>query len=353
MEQRHQGWLCGTGAIRLRLNPAHTDPEFVSFVFASEATHRWIRHYAIGATMPNLNESVIRGIPIYLPSLPEQRAIASVLGALDDKIELIRRMSEALEELARTIFKSWFVDFEPVRAKAEGRQPVGMDAETAATFPSRLVNSDLGAIPEGWRTGTVGAVSTYLRRGFGPAYVDEGGVCVLNQKCVRDGRIDRGKARRHDVSRKSAEGRQLQLGDLLVNSTGVGTLGRIAQVWRLPEPTIVDSHLTVVRADPNILSPLVFGVDLGRREAEVEALGEGSTGQTELSRERLAQLSVLIANKGVQQRFAALVEPMRQRIVASEAESASLAELRDLLLPKLISGELRVPVTEKMVEAAL
>jgi type I restriction enzyme S subunit len=303
--------------------------------------------------MPNLNESVIRGIPIYLPSLPEQRAIASVLGALDDKIELIRRMSEALEELARTIFKSWFVDFEPVRAKAEGRQPVGMDAETAATFPSRLVNSDLGAIPEGWRTGTVGAVSTYLRRGFGPAYVDEGGVCVLNQKCVRDGRIDRGKARRHDVSRKSAEGRQLQLGDLLVNSTGVGTLGRIAQVWRLPEPTIVDSHLTVVRADPNILSPLVFGVDLGRREAEVEALGEGSTGQTELSRERLAQLSVLIANKGVQQRFAALVEPMRQRIVASEAESASLAELRDLLLPKLISGELRVPVTEKMVEAAL
>jgi type I restriction enzyme S subunit len=311
------------------------------------------RTFDSGSVQASLNRNNLYSMPLWRPPLQEQHAIASLLGALDDKIELNRRRNETLEELARTIFKSWFVEFDPVRAKAEGRQPVGMDAETAALFPSGLVESELGEIPEGWRTGTLGTVSTYLRRGFGPGYAETGGVCVLNQKCIRDGRLDLGKARRHDVSKKPVEGRQLQLGDLLVNSTGVGTLGRVAQVWRLPELTIVDSHVTVVRADPNILSPIVLGVDLGRREAEVEALGEGSTGQTELSRERLAQLSVLMASRGVQQRFATLVEPMRQRMIVSEEESASLAGLRDLLLPKLISGDLRIPLAEKMAQAVL
>jgi len=105
---------------------------------------------------------------ITLPPLPEQRAIAHILGTLDDKIELNRRMNETLEGIARALFKSWFVDFDPVRAKAQGRQPAGMDAETAALFPDGFEDSPLGEIPRGWRVGKIGEVAALVRETVDP-----------------------------------------------------------------------------------------------------------------------------------------------------------------------------------------
>jgi type I restriction enzyme, S subunit len=186
-----------------------------------------------GSAQPSLNRNYIYPIKIEVPRRNEQDAIASILGALDDKIELNRRMNETLEALARAIFKSWFVDFDPVRAKAEGGTPVGMDAATSAIFPNRF---SVDGLPDGWQRAFLEDLTEVLGRGIAPSYIESGGVAVINQRCVRNLRLDLSKARRHDPARRSIAGREVKVGDILVNSTGQGTLGRVAYVLDLPEP---------------------------------------------------------------------------------------------------------------------
>jgi type I restriction enzyme S subunit len=255
--------------------------------------------------MPKLTQGNMLRVPIVAPPLRDQRAIAGLLGALDDKIELNRQMNETLEAMARALFKSWFIDFDPVHAKTAGRAPFGMDAATADLFPSTFTDG----IPTGWQLRPLGEVVSYLKRGIGPTYVDARGVRVVNQKCIRGGRVDFTKSRRHDESRRSVQDRLLLVGDVLVNSTGVGTLGRVAQVRRLAEPTIADSHVTVVRARVDTLRSELLGIGLEMRESEIEALGEGSTGQTELSRERLSLMTTIVPSMAVQAAFATIVIP--------------------------------------------
>ena len=288
-------------------------------------------------------------LEISLPLIGTQRAIAHILGTLDDKIELNRRMNETLEAIARAIFKSWFVDFEPVHAKAEGHDP-GLPKHVADLFSDCFEDSELGEIPVGWEVRSLRDLASYLSRGIGPCYVEAGGISVLNQKCIRDRRVDFSRARRHDPIKKSIEGRTLRLLDILVNSTGVGTLGRIAQLWNLPEKAIIDSHVTVIRAAKDV-DPWFLGISLIGREADVEALAEGSTGQTELSRTRLGELIYLVPSLELQASFGNLVEPLFSRLSVNEQASITFAGLRDTLLPKLISGELRVKDAARFVEA--
>lgn len=144
-----------------------------------------------------------------------------------------------------------------------------------------------------WQEQPLSSLCVYLNRGAAPAYTDTGGILVLNQKCVRDQRVDFTLARRTDSQRKPvAADRVVQPFDILVNSTGVGTLGRVAQVRTLPEMATVDSHVTLVRPDPQAIDPLYLGLAIRCFESEIEALGEGSTGQTELSRARLGTFSI-------------------------------------------------------------
>ena len=272
-----------------------------------------------------------------------------MLGALDDKIELNRRMNATLEAMARALFQSWFVDFDPVRAKLDGRQPVGLDPDTAALFPDSFQDSEVGHIPKGWTVRPLSSHACYLSRGFGPSYLEQGGVCVLNQKCVRDHRVDFSKSRRHDFVKKPINGRVLQVYDVLVNSTGMGTLGRVAQVFHLPEETIVDSHVTIVRTAADT-DALFLGINLTSRETEIEELGEGSTGQTELSRARLGELKIIAPPLDLQKAFRVTVGPLFMRMSENEGQSRTLTNLRDTLLPKLLSGELRVTDTECFIE---
>ena len=347
---KQEGWLCGTGAILLRVTGPGVDPEFLSFFLSANETVLWLKQHAVGAVMPNLNESVIRRLPLTLPTLPEQKAIATVLATLDDKIELNRRMNATLEAMARVLFQSWCIDFDPVRAKLDGRQSPGLDPATAALFPDSFKDSELGHIPQGWSVQSLGQMAGYLNRGIGPAYVEAKGILVLNQKCIRDHRVNWQLARRHDATKKSVVGREVMKLDILVNSTGVGTLGRVAQVLELPESAIVDSHITIVRARKDI-DPYFLGQNLTIREDEVEALGEGSTGQTELSRGRLGALRFVTPTYQLQKAFGAIVEPLFERIAASQKQSAQLNAVRDTLLPKLLSGELHFGDYAKEVAA--
>ena len=133
------------------------DSRFLCYYINSIAQDH-VSAYSVGAVQQHYNVGSAKELKILLPPLPEQQAIARILGALDDKIELNRRMNHTLEEMARALFKSWFVDFDPVTAKAEGRVPYGMNAETAFLFPAEFEETDEGVIPKGWKIGTVGEV---------------------------------------------------------------------------------------------------------------------------------------------------------------------------------------------------
>lgn len=146
VRQSEDGWLCGTGCLRVRLGDGPVDPVFAAFYLGTAEAREWIVRHAHGATMPNLNTSILSACPIIVPPLPEQRAIAATLGALDDKIELNRRMNATLEAMARALFRDWFVDFGPTRARMAGAAPY-LSPDLWALFPDRL--DDEGK-PEGW-----------------------------------------------------------------------------------------------------------------------------------------------------------------------------------------------------------
>ncbi|MCK9634660.1 MAG: restriction endonuclease subunit S [Methylobacter tundripaludum] len=340
------------------------DPKFV-FYFFKEFD---FSGYNSGSAQPSLNRNNLYGIPIRVPQASVQKQVAGFVSALDDRIALLRETNATLEAIAQALFKSWFVDFDPVRAKQQGREPEGavqgctsategrmsvaaLDAETAALFPDSFEESELGLVPKGWRAGNIGDNTVYLSRGISPKYLEEGGVLVVNQKCIRDFILDLSKARRHDPVQRKIDGRELSIGDILVNSTGVGTLGRVAQVLSSDELMIVDSHVTVVRASEN-LTWNYLGLSMMRRQVEIERLGEGSTGQTELNRSKLAALKLIIPPKETLLAFDEVALPLRQRFAVNLKQAQTLATLRDTLLPRLISGQLRLPDAEALAGEA-
>ena len=155
---REGRYVLSTSLMKLTCDTFLVDPLFVFYFFRSAAGRHQLLKNASTVGTPGIGQPLasLRSIRLPVPPLTVQRAVARILSLLDDKIELNRRMNETLEAMARALFKSWFVDFDPVRAKAEGRQPAGMDAETAALFPSEFEESALGEIPRGWRVSTGG-----------------------------------------------------------------------------------------------------------------------------------------------------------------------------------------------------
>ena len=192
---------------------------------------------------------------------------------------------------------------------------------------------------EKWPLVTLDSLTSLVSRGITPKYTDDSTQIVLNQKCIRDHYIDVSLARRHKP--KVVNEKWLQYGDLLINSTGEGTLGRAAQVWFVPENITVDSHVTIVRPKNKLLRFYIglWGIS---HEREIEALHTGSTGQTELPRDRVKAMELRQPDNDTLARFNSIVMPMVSAIITNQQENARLASIRDILLPKLMSGEIDV-----------
>jgi type I restriction enzyme, S subunit len=195
----------------------------------------------------------------------------------------------------------------------------------------------------------LGTVVEFFSRGVAPRYTeDESQLRVLNQKCVRDGRVSLGPSRRTLAVKVPAQ-KLLKIHDVLVNSTGMGTLGRVA-CWTNPEAATVDSHVTIVRFNPAKIDPVCAGFAMLDAEPEIEALGEGSTGQTELSRAQLSALRIALPSSELSAFLRPVLDALESSGASALEESLSLVELRDTLLPKLMSGEMRVRDAEKVIE---
>jgi len=291
-----------------------------------------------------------RGLSVTLPPLPEQRAIAHILGTLDDKIERNRRMSETLEAMARALFKSWFVDFDPVRAKAEGRDP-GLPKPLADLFPARLVDSELGEIPEGWGSGTFGDVVEQLRETENPL---ESPDVVFPHFSIPA--YDEGQWPKHEAgeSIKSLKSR-VPAGAVLLSKLNP----EIERVWLVDvqpgERAICSTEFLVLVPRPPHGRSHVYC--LARSQSFRQEL-EGLVTGTSKSHQR-AQASSILAMAVVRpsepllMRFEKAAEPLLLRTLKCRRESRTLAALRDALLPRLISGELRIEDAAKYIGKAV
>lgn len=285
-----------------------------------------------------------------LPSLPEQRAIAAVLGALDDKIELNRRMNATLEAMARALFTSWFVDFNPVRAKMEGRAPSGMDADTAALFPDAFVDSLIGPIPQGWHVMPLPDVITFnpsrtLRKDEVAPYLDMQNMPTRGHRAINW--ADRG----------FGSGMKFINGDtLLARITPCLENGKTAFVDFLLEGQVGwgSTEYIVLRPKPPI--PAEYGYFLARndefRAYAIQSM-TGSSGRQRVPASCFDRYLLAVPPEPIARRFGETARPLMSKIRANSEQSYTLAAIRDALLPKLLSGAVRVRDAARAVEAAV
>lgn len=301
--------------------------------------------YNVGSAQPSLNRNHIHPIRIEVPPLEEQKAIARVLGVLDDKIELNRRMNQTLEALARALFKSWFVDFDPVVAKAAGKKPVGMSAPTAALFPDRFQDSTLGPIPKGWRVGTFGDVARSVRCGATPADVSPGTVYIalehMPRRCIA---LSEWEASDGIMSQKS----RFERGDVL--------FGKLRpyfhKVGIAPANGVCSTDILVIRPAQACWSGLTL---MCASSDEMVQHADNTSGGTKMPRtswDDLARFQTVVPPESIGASFSTQVGRISAKIIGSIYESKSLAALRDALLPQLMSGELRVRQAETLLEHA-
>ena len=293
----------------------------------------------------SLNLDVIKSIPLRLPIIQMQKSIADVLFDVDVKIELNKKINAALEAMAKTLYDYWFLQFDFPNEEGKPYKSSG---------GKMVYNKEVKRqVPDGWEVKKLVELTSKTERGISPKYIDEGGVCVLNQKCIRNNAIDFNLSRRHNHSLKNIDKKRIEYADVLVNSTGVGTLGRAAFVKYLLEPvTTADSHITIVRAKVQNICKIFLGFSLTQKQAEIEALGEGSTGQKELSRINLGNLPILLPTPNLQYIFKQIIEPKLFKMANNEKQNQHLIQLRDWLLPMLMNGQVKVGDVEDVVRMA-
>jgi type I restriction enzyme S subunit len=300
-----------------------------------------------------LNSDELKSLDVILPPEPEQRAIAHILGTLDDKIELNRRMNETLEAMARALFKSWFVDFDPVRAKAEGHNPDSdLPKPLADLFPDSFEDSDLGKIPKGWSVQTIGDLADIVG-GSTPSTTKsmfwEGGVhhwatpkdlSNLSMPVLLDT-----ERRITDAGLAQIGSGLLPIGTVLLSSRApIGYLA-IAEI-----PVAINQGFIAMKPRDGISN--LFLLQWTRSaHAEIVSRANGST-FLEISKANFRQVPVVIPPNEVMMRFDQVVRPIYERVVDGERESIVLSALRDKLLPVLIYGRVRVNVAECFVNSS-
>ncbi len=305
-----------------------------------------LQRTAIGSAQPLMTQGGLKVVRTKVPPLAEQKAIAAVLGALDDKIELNRRMNAMLEAMARALFQSWFVDFDPVRAKLDGRQPLGMDEVTAALFPDSFEESELGAIPRGWQVGKLKDLTSKIGSGATPrggseVYVDEGPALIRSQNVYDHEFHWAGLARLTEKSATELRNVEVMKNDVLLNITGDSIL-RTCVVDPAVLPARVNQHVAIIRATKGIPSRFLhLYLVQDSMKSFLIGMSAGATRHA-ITKGHLESTEILKPSTPVLAAFEKLTAPWFEQIDTNRTQCRTLAILRDTLLPKLLRGELNL-----------
>ncbi len=335
------GWLCGTGCLRVRFGEGYIDPKFASCYLGDARVREWVVRHAHGATMPNLNTGILSALPFVVPPLEEQRAIAHILGTLDDKIELNRRMNETLEAMACALFKSWFVDFDRVRAKLDGRKPAGLDAATAALFPEHFQDSPLGPIPQGWEVRSLDQIAHFLN-GLALQKYPLGDGATL--PVIKIAQLRKGDSEGADrCNTELAQEYIVEDGDVLFSWSG----SLEVELWCGGRGAL-NQHLFKVTSSEFTKWFYYLWTLYHLDEFRLIAAGKATT-MGHIQRGHLTAAKVLVPPSALLKAMTHIMAPLIDQIIANRAQSRTLATIRDALLPKLLSGELSVANVEEEV----
>lgn len=350
--EQDSDWVLGQRLFAIRPKKSMLHGRFLYYVIKTKLVQEDILGRATGTTVQGIRQAELRKVKVPVPPFKDQVYAAEVLGEIDDRITLLRETNATLEAIAQALFKSWFIDFDPVRAKAEGRQPEGMDAATAALFPNSFEESELGDIPVGWEVRPIGEMVEGIYDGphATPPEADEGPV-FLGIKNLTGTSLDLSEIRHISESDWGQWTRRVEprCGDIVFSYEA--TLGFFA------------------------LIPPDVRCCLGRRLALVRPYSENGTGifwfhqliskpfqqlldkhtihgatVNRIALKAFPSYSVLNPSQAVKLAFDALVSPLWATIHKNQAQAKTLTHLRDTLLPRLISGQLRLPEAETVLK---
>ncbi len=344
----------GQRQVLLRPDPSVVDGRFLLFALQStKVQHEIAWNEGTGSTVSNVRIPVLEALRIPTPPLEIQREIGVVLGTLDDRIELLSQTNSTLESIAQALFRSWFIDFDPVRAKAEGREPEGMDAETAALFPSEFEESELGAIPKGWSVSEIGKAVDCVG----------GGTPSTREATYWEPPVH------HWATPKDLSGlcspvvldtdRRLSNEGLAKVSSGLLPVGTLLMSSRAPigylaitEVPLAINQGFIAMVPGGVLPPgfLYFWC-----QTNMDGIKQKANGSTfmEISKAAFRPIPLVVPSQPVVAKFSALIGPIFKRISANEQHRGNLSDLRDALLPRLISGQLRLRGCHELHEEAL
>ncbi len=273
---------------------------------------------SIGAATQYLTKGILDNFPLVVPRIEVQREIERNLSAYDDLIANNKRRIELLEQSARLLFKEWFVHLR---------------------YPGHEHDRIVNGVPEGWERKLISELTSFISRGIAPKYNDDAEGLVINQKCIRNRLLDIGPARRQ--SKTPPDDKLVRTGDVLVNSTGEGTLGRVAQVIEECRNYTVDSHVTIVRPSKAVDAAFI-GLHLTGMETYLASQGRGATNQKELARASIAEIPLIVPPEVLRVELTEHVSPIFRQIANLKNQSRALAGARDLLLPRLMDGRISV-----------
>lgn len=298
-----------------------------------------------GSTRAYLGITAQRKLPIVLPPLNLQKKIASTFGALDDRVTLLRETNATLEAIAQALFKSWFVDFDPVRAKAEGRQPEGMDAATAALFPDSFEESELGVVPKGWAVRSLDSIADYLNglalQKFPPT--EDSWLPVIKIAQLRKGDTQGADRASRDIKPEYV----IKNGDVLFSWSG----SLEVTIWCGGDGAL-NQHLFKVTS--SVFPKWVYYLWTRQHLPAFQQIAASkATTMGHIQRKHLTEAKVVVPPVEVIHQLGKQIEPLLNSWLTNSEKSQTLTQLRDTLLPRLISGQLRLPDADLNVEKAL
>jgi len=321
-------------------------PEYLSYALATPEVKEWLTRHAVGATMLNLNASILSSLPIRVPPLQLQIGIVKLLSGLDARVDVFEENNLTLESIAQAVFKSWFVDFDPVRAKAEGREPEGVDADTAALFPDGFDETGRTAVPRGWRRGVLGDILFDWTERVGSRSVPvlsavNSGELVPSKEVFRK-QVHSTNTSHYKVVPPFAfayNPSRINIGSIGLNETGQD--GAVSPVYVVCRPVSVPVAYYVWHL---LRTPAI-------REW-INVLSSGTVRQN-LTYRDFASIPVVIPPDELLERFLSIRSTLYRRVAHNQRMIDTLTALRAELLPRLISGKLRVPEAEEALKEVL
>ncbi|EAS63401.1 probable type I restriction modification system methylase [Photobacterium angustum S14] len=339
----------------LRPDPEKLDSNFLKYYFCSPQVIDYLKtNFISGAAIPRVVLRDFRKAEINLPPIETQRKISQYLSSIDNKIFVNSKINQTLEQMAQAIFKSWFVDFDPVKAKMNGKQPEGMDAATASLFPEKLVESELGLIPDGWEVKNVGDFTDTFD------YVANGSFAALKanvelydepNEVIYVRTTDFNKGFKNDLKYTDEPSYQfLSKSKLYGHETIISNVGDVGTVFRAPSwydmpMTLGSNAMGIVSKGANSYIYYMFKSHIGQHL--LDGITSGSA-QMKFNKTSFRKLRVVLPSKEVLAKFEELEDSLWAKHASNQKESLHLERLRDTLLPKLLSGEIELEISEEL-----